>query len=335
MTDLYPLRFNPALKEKVWGSDLLMKEYGKNGPGLINIGESWEISGLPGDESEVSNGYLEGNNINELLEVYMGDIVGESVYEKFGDEFPVLVKFVNAAANLSVQVHPNNEIAGRLHHAWGKSELWYILRAEKGSVIYCGFKRGVGREEYHQALQDGNLPQILNRIEVSTGESFWIPAGTIHAVGTGIVIAEIQQTSDITYRIFDWNRSATEGTPRELHTELAEEALNFNYSRNKIEGVSTNYNQTQSLLKSEFFNANILKFNNYVKKDYNLLDSFVILVCTEGQSLLYWENGTEKIIKGESILIPASIGHISLEPVPECTILEIYIDIQQTNKTQL
>ncbi len=329
MTDLYPFRFNPAIKEKVWGSNLLVKEYGKKTSGIINAGESWEVSGLQGDESVVSNGYLEGNNINELLEVYMSDIVGEAVYEKYGDEFPVLVKFVNAAANLSVQVHPNNEIAGKLHHAWGKSEMWHILHAEKGSLIYCGFKKGIGREEYHQALRDGSLPEIMNCIEVIAGESYWIPAGTIHAIGKGIVIAEIQQTSDITYRIFDWNRSGTDGTPRELHTELAEEALNFNHSTYKIEGITANYNQTQQLLKSEYFNVNILKFNYSVKKDYNLLDSFVILLCTEGQALLYWESGTEKITKGESILIPASIGYISLEPVPECTILEIYIDIQQ------
>jgi len=331
MTDLYPFRFNPALKEKVWGSSLLMKEYGKKAPGIINAGESWEVSGLPGDESVVSNGYLEGNNLNELLEVYMGDIVGESVYDKYGDEFPVLVKFVNAADNLSVQVHPNDEIAGRLHHAWGKSELWHILSAEEGSVIYCGFKKGIGMEDYLNALQDGSLPQIMNRIEVTPGESFWIPAGTIHAIGKGVIIAEIQQTSDITYRIFDWNRIPPDGTPRELHTELAEKALNFNEYQYKIDDITTNYNQTKSLLKSEYFDVNILKFNNSVKKDYNLLDSFVILLCTQGQSMLYWENGTEKIIKGESILIPASLGYISLEPVPECTVLEIYIDIQQSN----
>jgi mannose-6-phosphate isomerase len=330
MTDLYPLRFNPVLKEKVWGSDLLMKGYGKKTPGLIKAGESWEISGLPGDESVVSNGFLEGNNLNELLEVYMGDIVGESVYEKFGDEFPVLVKFVNAAADLSVQVHPNNEIAGRLHHAWGKSEMWHILSAEKGSVIYCGFKNGIGREEYHQALHNGSLHGILNCIEVTAGESYWIPAGTIHAIGKGIVIAEIQQTSDITYRIFDWNRADSGESSRELHTELAEEALNFISAQKKIEYINSRSNQTRSLIKSDYFNVNIIKFNNSVKKDYTLLDSFVILVCTEGQSLLYWENGTEKIIKGESILIPATIGYISLEPVPECTILEIYIDIQPT-----
>lgn len=330
MADLYPLRFNPALKEKVWGSNLLIKEYGKKAPEIMNAGESWEISGLPGDESIVSNGFLEGNNINELLEVYMGDIAGDSVYEKWGDEFPVLVKFVNAAANLSIQVHPNDEMAARLHHAWGKSELWHILGAKEGSVIYCGFREGIDKEQYQKAVLEGRLPEILNRFEVNTGDTFWLPSGTIHAIGAGIIMAEIQQTSDITYRIFDWNRTADTGSSRELHTELADEALNFNHIQHKIEGINSIFNHTQILLKSEYFNVNLLMFDSSVRKDYNLLDSFVILVCTEGQSLLYWENGTEKITKGESIMIPASIGYISLEPVPSCTVLEIYIDNQQT-----
>lgn len=333
MTELYPLRFNQTLKEKVWGSNILVSEFGKKADRNLKIGESWEISGLPGDESVVLDGFLEGNNLNELIEVYMGDLIGDHVYDNFGDEFPVLVKFIDAASNLSVQVHPDNETAGSLHHAYGKSEVWHILHANKGSVIYCGFKQGIAKDDYYNALETNTIPEILNRIEVHAGESFWIPAGTIHAIGEGIVLAEVQQTSDITYRIFDWQRDETNGTPRELHTELAEKVLNFNYSNNRIENRAIK-NQTVTLIASEFFNVNILTFDASIRKNYSLLDSFIVLVCTDGRAIVNWSDKSLQLSKGETILIPASLGDILLEPTPQCTVMEVYMNSDELKQTK-
>jgi mannose-6-phosphate isomerase len=331
MTELYPIKFEPILKEKVWGGNKLVSKFGKKSANDQPIGESWEISGLPGDESVVANGFLAGNNLNELVEVYMGDITGESVYEKFGDEFPLLVKFIDAAQNLSVQVHPNDEMAIEMHHAYGKSEMWYILSAEKDSVIYCDFKPGIDKQKYHTALANGSLPDILNGIKVKSGDTFWLPAGTIHAIGSGIVLAEIQQASDITYRVFDWNRTGSDGQPRELHTELAAKAIDFTNRGGKAELPYPTPDSTNNLVKSEYFTTNLLVISSSLSRDYNLLDSFVIFICTEGELVLHWEHGTEKVVMGESILLPASVRNITLEPRPACTLLEVYINLQTTN----
>lgn len=331
MTELYPIRFEPILKEKVWGGNKLVNKFGKIAANDLPLGESWEISGLTGDESIVANGFLAGNNLNELLEVYMGDLSGDSVYEKFGDEFPLLIKFIDATDNLSVQVHPNDELATELHHAYGKSEMWYILSAEENSVIYCGFKAGTDKQQYQAALENGSLPDLLNGIKVKRGDSFWLPAGTIHAIGSGIVLAEIQQASDITYRVFDWNRPGADGQPRELHTELAERALDFSTKGGKTELPKPAPNSTNNLVKSEYFTTNLLSLSNTLSRDYNLLDSFVILICVDGQSVLHWEHGTETITSGESILIPASVRDITLEPKTACTLLEVYINLKPTN----
>jgi mannose-6-phosphate isomerase len=207
MSELYPLKFETVLKEKVWGGNALVTRFNKTPDDSQRIGESWELSAVAGNQSVVSNGFLAGNNIEELIEVYMGDITGDSIYEKFGNEFPLLIKFIEAREDLSIQVHPGNALAKERHQAYGKTEMWYILESEKGSKIYTGFREGVTKEMYQGALRNGKLADLLNVENAEAGDTFFTPAGRVHAIGAGIVLVEIQQTSDITYRIFDWNRT--------------------------------------------------------------------------------------------------------------------------------
>lgn len=326
MSELYPLKFKSILKEKIWGGNSLERFYGKKAANLKNIGESWEISAVSDNLSIVSNGFLTGNNIEEIIEVYMGDILGDSVFEKFGNEFPLLIKLIEAREDLSIQVHPNDKLALERHHAYGKSEMWYILKSDENSKIYSGFSVPVSREMYIDALNNGTILNILEKEEALPGDVFFIPAGRIHAIGAGIVLAEIQQTSDITYRIYDYGRKGLDGNPRELHNDLAVDAIDYTYyGRNKIRKVPEN-NITENLVKCEYFNTNILKFDSQIIKDYNLIDSFIIYLCTEGSFDISWDNKHERVMKGETVLIPAIIRDISLIPLPESTLLEIYIN---------
>lgn len=325
MSDLYPLKFEPILKEKIWGGQTLAGKYGKNGKGLKNVGESWEISAVSGDLSVVSNGFLAGNNIEEIIEVYMGDLTGDTVYERFGNEFPLLIKLIEAKDDLSVQVHPDNVLANERHQAYGKTEMWHILESEKDAKIYTGFSAPVTREQYVNALNNNTIQDILNVETAERGDSFFTPAGRIHAIGAGIVLAEIQQTSDVTYRIYDWGRTDGEGKPRELHTELALDAIDFSASgKSKIKKELTD-NKAGNIIRCEFFDVNIIKFSKPVERDYNLIDSFVIYICTEGKFSIRWDNRSEEVTKGETVLLPAMIRDIVLQPDPGAALLEIYI----------
>lgn len=328
MTGLYPLRFEPILKKRVWGGTALKSSYGKLVADGVTVGESWEISGLEGDESVVTNGFLEGNRLNELVEVYMSDLMGELIFDKFGEEFPLLVKLIDSAEYLSVQVHPDDKMAAAAHHAYGKTEMWHILEAAPGAEIFCGFKKGIDKETYLTAVDNGALPEILNAEKVAAGDTFLIPAGMIHAIGPGIVLAEIQQASDVTYRIFDWNRDVSGGEKRELHTELAAEALKFDADGGRIPTPDAGMNNTTQLVSGNYFTTNILKFDSAITKDYNLLDSFVILLCTKGRYELEWNQGVETVETGQTVLIPAIVRDIILKPQPEATVLEIYIKPQ-------
>jgi mannose-6-phosphate isomerase len=331
MSELYPLKFEPILKEKIWGGDSLARYYGKQTGGLKNIGESWELSAVSDNLSVISNGFLAGNNIEEIIEVYMGDITGESVFEKFGNEFPLLIKLIEARDDLSVQVHPGNELAKERHKAYGKTEMWYILQSEKDAKIYTGFSKAVTRDSYINALKNNSIPDIMNIEIADPGDTFFTPAGRIHAIGAGIVLAEIQQTSDITYRIYDWGRKDDKGKSRELHTDLALEAIDFNAAgKSKIKKVLQK-NILENLIRCEFFDTNIIQFNEHITRDYTLIDSFVVYICTEGGFLITLEDKSEKIVKGETVLIPAMIGDVVLVPEPEATILEIYINNRSVN----
>jgi mannose-6-phosphate isomerase len=325
MSELYPLKFDTVLKEKVWGGSALTSLYNKGAKGLNNIGESWELSAIADNQSVVSNGFLAGNNIEELIEVYMGDITGDSIYEKFGNEFPLLIKFIEAQENLSIQVHPGNELAKKRHKAYGKTEMWYILESKDGARIYTGFKEGVTKELYEKAVREGTVDDLMNVEIAAAGDIFFTPAGRVHAIGAGIVLLEIQQTSDITYRIFDWNRKNNGHEKRELHTELALEAIDFKQTgKNKIR-VEPALNISEKLVECEFFNAYIILFDKPVKKEYYFNDSFVVYICIEGEFLIAWDDNTERVTKGETVLLPAMIKEVTLTPLEKAHMLEIYI----------
>ena len=325
MTELYPLKFEPILKEKIWGGNSLADRYGKKADREQLIGESWELSSVQGDISVVSNGFLAGNNLQEIIEVYMGDITGEANYEKFGDEFPLLIKLIEAKKDLSVQVHPGDNLAKERHNAYGKTEMWYILESEKEAKIYSGFKKPVTREIYNDSVINSNLPELLNVETTIAGDVFFTPAGRIHAIGAGTILAEIQQTSDITYRIFDWNRKGMNGESRELHTDLAADAIDFNASGNCVIRKESAIDTTINLVSCDYFVTNILNFNSLIKKDYNLMDSFVIYICVDGEFVINWDNCSEMVTKGETVLIPALLTDLSLVPKRESKILEIFI----------
>jgi mannose-6-phosphate isomerase len=326
MSELYPLKFETLLKEKVWGGNALVSRYNKKSKGSLHIGESWEISAIVGDQSIISNGFLAGNNIEELIEVYMGDITGDLIFEKFGNEFPLLIKFIEAQEDLSIQVHPDNDLAKKRHQAYGKTEMWYILESKKGSKIYTGFRDGVTKAIYEEALRDGNIADLMNVETVDAGDTFFTPAGRVHAIGAGIVLVEIQQTSDITYRIFDWNRKSSGTEKRELHLDLALDAIDFTATgKNKIRR-KPELNKTENLVSCEFFNTNIIIFNKAINKEYYFNDSFVVYICIDGEFLICWDDNSEKVTKGETVLLPAMIKEAILKPLNEARLLEIYIN---------
>jgi mannose-6-phosphate isomerase len=328
MSELYPLKFETVLKEKVWGGNALVSRYNKKSRGSAKIGESWELSAIADNQSVISNGFLAGNNIEELIEVYMGDITGDSVYEKFGNEFPLLIKFIEAQEDLSIQVHPNDALAKKRHKAYGKTEMWYILERKEGSGIYTGFKEGVTKEIYEEAVRTGTIADILNVEKVDPGDTFFTPAGRVHAIGAGIVLVEIQQTSDITYRIFDWNRKNSGKEKRELHTDLALEAIDFKQAgKNKIRR-EPELNKSVNLVSCEYFNSNIISLNKAIEKQYYLNDSFVVYICLDGEFSLSWDGNSEYVTKGETVLLPAMIREVTLKPLHEARLLEVYINTE-------
>jgi len=314
MEGLYPLKFTPIYKDKIWGGNKIKAILNKDFGDLPNCGESWELSGVEGNISVVSNGYLAGNTLEELIEVYMGDLVGDQVFESFGIEFPLLIKFIDANDDLSIQVHPNDELSKERHNAFGKTEMWVVLQADKGSKLQAGFNQQVDKEEYLEKLENNELTDILNFEEVSAGDVYFIPAGRVHAIGKGILLAEIQQTSDITYRIYDYDRIDKEGNPRELHTDLALDAIDFTIFPEYKSQYKPKLNESVELVKCKYFTTNVLEFNKVVEKDYNQLDSFVIYICLEGTLQIETESGSETIQKGETILIPAVIDSVRLIP---------------------
>jgi mannose-6-phosphate isomerase len=331
MSELYPLKFVPILKEKIWGGSSLVTYYGKKSGNLKNIGESWELSAVSDNLSVICNGFLAGNNIEEIIEVYMDDITGESVFEKYGNEFPLLIKLIEARDDLSVQVHPGDELAKKRHNAYGKTEMWHILKSEKNAKIYTGFSSPVSRDFYINAVKTDTIGELLNIESAYPGDTFFTPAGRIHAIGAGIVLAEIQQTSDITYRIYDWGRKDENGKSRELHNDLALDAVDLGGSgKSKIKKELLK-NIPENLVTCKYFDTNIIQFNKQIARDYNALDSFVIYICTEGRFVISWDSGSEKVSKGETVLLPAVISNVALVPEPEASVLEIYISNKGIN----
>lgn len=324
MKQLYPIKFEPILKERIWGGTKLTSTFKKNSD-KTNIGESWEISGVEGDVSIVANGPLKGQTLKTLLQTYKGSFVGNKVYETFKDNFPVLIKFIDAKTPLSIQVHPSNEIAKKRHNSFGKNEMWYIMDCDEYAELIVGFKEKIDTNEYILALQQGNILDVLNTEKIETGDVFYIPTGRVHAIGAGTVLAEIQQTSDITYRIYDYERvDKKTGKQRELHTELAVNAIDFNTYNNYKTNYDTIKNKPAKLVHSPYFKTNIIELTNELKLDYNILDSFVIFICVEGNFSLNYNEDEFNINKGETVLLPASISQVTLKG-KNAKILEVYL----------
>lgn len=326
MEGLYPLKFTPIYKDKIWGGNKIKSVLNKDFGSLPNCGESWELSGVEGNVSVVSNGYLAGNSLEELIEVYMGDLVGDNIYETYGTEFPLLIKFIDANDDLSIQVHPDDEMAAERHNSYGKTEMWYVMQADNGAKLQSGFNQPVDQEKYLEKLEKVELTDILNFEEVTAGDVFFIPAGRVHAIGKGILLAEIQQTSDITYRIYDYDRRDDNGNTRELHTDLALDAIDYTLFPEYKSNYEVKANESVELASCQYFTTNVLELTEVVDKDYNKLDSFVIYICMEGELVVETEAGTELVQMGETILIPASIENVHLKPVTaSAKLLEVYI----------
>ncbi|MBR4917816.1 MAG: class I mannose-6-phosphate isomerase [Bacteroidales bacterium] len=324
-TSLYPLKFKPILKDKIWGGSRLKTMLYKEISDANCCGESWEVSGLVGDESMIINGFLAENNLNELLEIYMTELVGEKNYEKYGLGFPLLIKFIDAQDNLSVQVHPDDELAQRKYGQSGKTEMWHVIASEPGSGLYVGFNKTVSKAQFEEAIANGTVEDVLQFYPVQPGDTFMIPAGTVHAIGKGVLLAEIQQPSDITFRVFDWNRVDDEGNSRELHVPEALEAIDFNHQTDnfKVE-YQPQLNKTVRLVRSQYFNTSLLEFDQPLSKSFVEIDSFVIYMCLDGQILLAYGDERERLETGEVVLIPAEMEEIQLLPARKSKVLEVY-----------
>ncbi len=325
MSSLYPIRFRPLLKETLWGGDTLRERFGKKARKGSAIGESWEICGMPGASSVVANGFLKGNTLEEIAGIYMDELLGEQVFNRFSHEFPLLIKLIDATDRLSIQVHPDDRLAEERHHAWGKTEMWYIIDARPGAVIYTGFRNKISREEYLDHLASKKVADLINVTPVTAGDVFFIPAGLVHAIGAGVVLAEIQQTSDITYRIYDWNRTDAAGRSRELHTELALDAIDFSMDGNHLIKREPVLNSTVLLAECPYFRTSLIRFDRPIIKDYTLTDSFVIFISTSGMAVIECDGHTEELRAGETLLIPASAESVALIPQGTATLLEIYV----------
>jgi len=326
MNSLYPLKFKPIFKDKIWGGQKIKNILGLNFSPLANCGEVWMLSGVEGNQSIVENGYLAENELNELVEIYMSDLVGEKVFDRFGNIFPVLIKFIDSNDNLSVQVHPDDQLAKKRHGCFGKTEMWYILQADKNAKVINGFNHKINKNYYLDHLEKKTLKDILNSENAKAGDVFFIPAGRVHALGAGILLTEIQQTSDITYRIYDWDRVDENGQSRELHTKQALEALDFKFYDNTKIKYHKILNTLVNLTKCPYFSANLFQFTKTVERNYGQLDSFVIYICQEGSFELDYQEGKMIINKGDCILLPAIFESVSLNPQKEAKILEIYIE---------
>ena len=325
MNRLYPLKFSPVYKERIWGGGRIRDMLGLDFAPLPRCGEAWVLSGIPGSQSPVANGFLKGNELNELVEIYMDDLLGEKVFERHKEGFPILIKFIDANDYLSIQVHPDDALAAKRKIGNGKSEMWYILRADPGAMLFTGFNRPMNRAEYLRHFKAGTLKEILNREQVKAGDAFYIPAGRVHALGPGIILAEIQQTSDTTYRIYDWDRVDKEGKPRELHTELALDAIDFSHYESYRERVQQLENAAVTVVDSPYFTTNLNRFTRSFTKDYSSRDSFTIFICISGSARVEYDDGVVAVSMGETMLIPAEMDRLIIHPEPSCELLEVYI----------
>ncbi len=325
MNELYPLKFHPIFKEKIWGGEKIKNIIGLNPDPITNCGEAWVLSGVEGENTLIANGYLQGSELYEAIEIYMDELVGEKCFEAFATHFPVLVKLIDANDYLSLQVHPDDEKAMKNHGVpQGKSEMWYILQAENNAELINGFLKKMDKDEFLKHLKNKTLKDILNIEKVKEGDVFDIPAGRIHALCKGILLAEVQQTSDYTYRVYDWDRLDSKGNSRELHIDFALDAINYNSSKQEILNVSKSIVARQALTESMYFVTNKLNINRIAEIDYSGVDSFVIYLCTKGKADVIYKAQAYSICCGEILLLPAITQSVNIKTDDKVEILEIY-----------
>ena len=323
-SNLYPLKFKPILKSIIWGGSDITR-FKNIEPIQDGIGESWEISGVEGDISIIENGHLAGNSLKSLLSESLEQLVGSEVYHKFGNKFPLLIKFIDAQDDLSIQVHPDDKLAGERHNSFGKTEMWYVVKAAPGAFLYTGFEKEISPDEYEKSIEDNSFTDSLKNHIVKEGDVFFLPAGRVHAIGAGCFVAEIQQTSDITYRIYDYNRKDAQGNSRELHTELAKDPIDFKLYDTYQTEYNKELNKPVELVTFPYFTTNLLELNEFTKRDYSKKDSFVIYMCLEGSLNLVDNKGNSLLIeRGESLLIPAETNYVEISPNNHCKLLEVF-----------
>ena len=316
----YPLTFQPIFKERIWGGTKLKDILNKSFDGDL-VGESWELSTVTNDVSVVSNGKFAGLNLNELIEKYPHEILGSKSIEKFGLVFPLLFKFLDAKEDLSIQVHPNDELAKLRHNSFGKTEMWYVMQADENARLVVGFKNHTNKIDYLDHLKENTLVAILNETQVKKGDAFFLETGTVHAIGAGVLIAEIQQTSDITYRLYDWDRVDVNGIGRELHNDLAVDAINFEETNTKVQ-YKKEINESVNLVTCPFFTTNILEVSEKYQWKRKM-NSFTVFMCTEGSFVLVTATSKIEFKKGDTVLIPAVIVDFLI--IGNTTLLEITI----------
>lgn len=322
---LYPLKFDTIFKDKIWGGEKINTILGKDFSPLPNCGETWEISGVPDNLSKVSEGPLKGWTLPELIEEFKEELVGKKVFEQYGTEFPLLVKFIDAAQDLSIQVHPNDKLAKARHNSLGKSEMWYIFQADEGAKLISGFNKDTNQQEYLEYLESGRLTDILNEEEVNAGDCFYLPAGRVHTIGKGLLLAEIQQSSDVTYRIYDFDRTDDQGNKRELHTEQALDALDYKHYSEYKTPYKKALNEAVPLVKSQYFQTNLLEFTTGIIREHYRKDSFVIYTCVQGEAQIECMGQTTKISMGNAVLIPQKAPEIHLRTNSGFKMLETFM----------
>ena len=322
---LYPFTFQPILKKIIWGGSDICPFKGIT-PVQEGIGESWELSHVDGNFSVVAEGELAGKSLDELIQTYGKQLVGGQVMERFGTRFPLLIKFIDARDNLSIQVHPDDELAKARHNSFGKTEMWYVIKAAPGAALYSGFSKQIDADEYVERVKNNTFMDVLQRYDVAEGDVFFLPAGRVHAIGAGCFIAEIQQTSNITYRIYDYNRKDANGNTRELHTELAKDAIDYTLYPDYRTHYKAHTNATIELASCKYFTTNLLDIDVTMTRDFSELDSFVVYICMGGSATLQDNKGNKlQIHQGQTVLIPADTTSVTLIPTPSAKFMETYI----------
>ncbi|OZV67494.1 type I phosphomannose isomerase catalytic subunit [Winogradskyella aurantia] len=322
MTELYPLKFKPILKDKIWGGEKLITSFNKKSNSK-QLGESWELSGVAGDISVIANGVLKGQSLQNLLEAYPAELLGVKNYERFGHEFPLLIKFIDAKNDLSIQLHPGDELARERHNSFGKTEMWYVMQADNDANLIVGFNQSMDRDTYLKHLKNNSLTEILNFDKVKEGDTYFIEAGRVHAIGAGVLLAEIQQTSDVTYRVYDWERTDANGNPRELHNDIAIDAFDFSMKDDFRVNYDKGKNTRNEMVSCPFFTTNFIEITQEIPIS-NKQDSFIIYMCVDGCVDISTDNSIDTISKGETILVPAAIKDYKLSSAYG-KLLEVYV----------